>query len=113
VRVILIIAAYLLSCVPLLAEDLILRCDAKGQMSFSVAIDSTKHAVRSMGYATDVETFEFTETMIVAASKGAESAQSLVIDRVTGQFQLTMNTANSSESAANYQGRCAPARRLF
>ena len=82
---------------PLLADTLILRCDAKGEISFSVSIDPTAHAVHSMGFATKVETDQFSDTVIAA----------------TGQFQLSWTPVNPAEKGASYQGSCAPARRLF
>jgi hypothetical protein len=115
VRAILAAVLYLVPVSPLLADNLILRCDApRGGISFSVAIDPMAHSVHSLGFATKVETDQFSDTVIVASSKEAESPQSrLVIDRVTGQFQLTWGTANEADKGGSYQGNCAPARRLF
>ncbi len=100
---------------PLLADTLlILRCDApKGAISFSVLIDPTSHSVLNMGFATKVETDQFSETMIAASNKEAAPAQSLVIDRITGQFQLSWSPTNAADKGGSYQGTCAPARRLF
>ena len=112
-RVILTAALCLMFSAPLLADTLILRCDAKGEISFSVSIDPTAHAVHSMGFATKVETDQFSDTVIAASSKEAAPSQSLVIDRITGQFQLSWTPVNPAEKGASYQGSCAPARRLF
>jgi hypothetical protein len=102
-----------MSCAPLLADTLILRCDAKGEISFSVSIDPITHSVHSMGFATKVETEQFSDTVIAANSKETTPPQSLVIDRITGQFQLSWRPANATEKGGSYQGICAPARRLF
>ena len=63
-------ALYLVHCTPLLADTLILRCDVpKGELSFSVSIDPIAHSVHSMGFATKVETDQFSDTVIAASSK--------------------------------------------
>jgi glutamine amidotransferase-like uncharacterized protein len=99
---------------PLLADPFILRCDSpKGALSFSVLIDPASHSVLNMGFATKVATDQFTETMIAASSKETEPSQILVIDRITGQFQLSWIAANPSDKGGSYQGTCAVARRLF
>jgi hypothetical protein len=102
-----------MSRAPLLADTLILRCDAKGEISFSVSIDPIAHSVHSMGFATKVETDQFSDTVIAASSKEASPAQSLVIDRITGQFQLSWSPASTTDKGGSYQGVCAPARRMF
>ena len=104
----------LLFCTSLLADTLILRCDVpKGELSFSVSIDPITHSVHSMGFATKVETDQFSDTVIAASSKGIGSSQSLVIDRITGQFELSWSPVNTAEKGGSYQGTCSPARRLF
>jgi hypothetical protein len=103
-----------LSCTPILADTLILRCDAKDGVSFSVSIDPIGHSVHSMGFATKVQTDQFSDTVIAASSKETESPQNLVIDRITGQFQLSWAPApNSTEKGGSYQGTCGLGRRLF
>lgn len=96
-----------MSRTPLLADTMILRCDAQGGISFSVSIDPITHSVRSRGFAIKVETEQFSETVIAASSRETSSSQNLIIDRITGQFQLT------GDKGGSYQGICAPARRLF
>jgi hypothetical protein len=73
-------------CAPVLADTLILRCDAKGEISFSISIDTVAHSVHRMGFATKVETEQFSDTVIAVRSKQASPAQSLVVDRIAGQF---------------------------
>jgi hypothetical protein len=106
-------ALFLASYTPLWADSLILRCDSKGEVSFSVAIDPVAHAVHSMGFATKVETDTFSDTVIAASSRETVPTQTLVIDRITGQFQLSWDSAKSGEKGGSYQGMCSPARRLF
>ena len=118
-RIIIAAALCLASSTPLVADTLILRCDAKNEISFSVSIDPTTHSVHSMGFATKVETDQFSDTVIAASSKDTSPPQSLVIDRITGQFLLSSSPANPTDKSGNpteksqYQGICAPARRLF
>jgi hypothetical protein len=112
-RIILAAALCLIPWTPLLADALILRCDAKGEVSFSVSIDPVTHSVHSMGFATKVETDQFSETVIAASSKETSSSQRLVIDRITGQFQLSWSPASATDKGGSYQGVCAPTRRLF
>jgi hypothetical protein len=113
VRIIAAVVLCLTPCSSLLAEDFILRCDApQGGVSFSVSVDPTAHSVHSLGFANKVETNQFSDTVIVASSR--ESPQSrLMIDRITGQFQLTWSAADAPDKGGSYQGSCAPARRLF
>jgi hypothetical protein len=100
---------------PLLADQLVLRCDTPNRsLAFSVLIDTAKRAVLGFGYGSKVETERFTETIIAASDKeDAGGAQNLVIDRVTGQFQLTWTAANPDDKGGDLQGTCAPARRQF
>jgi hypothetical protein len=98
---IIVAAALCLMPSPLLADALILRCDAKGGISFSVSIDPGGRSVRSMGFATKVETDQFSDTVIVASSKEVIPSQSLIIDRITGQFQLSWSGANSGEKGGS------------
>jgi hypothetical protein len=103
-----------LSSTPLLADQLVLRCDtASRTLAFSVLIDTANRAVLGFGYGSKVETERFTETIIAASNKEDAGAQSLVIDRVTGQFQLTWTAANPDDKGGDVQGTCAPARRQF
>jgi hypothetical protein len=110
-----LVAAALCMCsTPLLAEELILRCDgSRGTVSFSVLLDPVKRTVLNIGFGTKIETEEFSETVIVAIDKESATNQNLTIDRVTGQFQLTWPPSNGGDSGGNYLGKCAPARRLF
>ena len=100
---------------PLLADQLLLRCDTtKRTLAFSVLIDTAKRTVLGFGFGSKVETERFTDTVIAASDKEASGgAQSLVIDRVTGQFELTWTAPSADEKGADYQGTCAPARRQF
>lgn len=109
-----IASAFAVSSAPLLADQLILRCDSpKGVLSFSVLIDPAQHLVLDIGFGNKIETEQFTETVIAASDKSSDVTQSLVIDRVTGQFQLTWVPSKGSDKGGNYQGSCAPGRRLF
>jgi hypothetical protein len=102
-----------MSSTPLLADQLILRCDSpKGVLSFSVLIDPTNRLVLDIGFGSKIETEQFSETVIAASDKSSDVSQSLIIDRVTGQFQLTWGRSNAGDSK-NYQGNCTPSRRLF
>jgi hypothetical protein len=112
VRIILAATLCLASSTSLFADTLILRCDAKGQISFSVSIDPITHSVHNMGFAKRVETDQFSDTVIAASSKDISPPQSLIIDRITGQFLLSWDPANPTDKG-QYQGICAPARRLF
>ncbi len=99
---------------PLLAEELILRCDSPKQaLSFSVLIDPAQKLVLEMGFANKVETERFTDTVISATNKEAASNQNLIIDRVTGQFQLTWAASGEGNTGGQYGGTCTPGRRLF
>ncbi len=118
VRIILAAVLCLASGTPLFADTLILRCDAKDQISFSVSIDPITHSVHSMGFASKVETDQFSDTVIAARSKDTSPPESLVIDRITGQFLLSSspanpNNTNTTDKSASYQGICGPAHRLF
>ena len=110
-----IASALFISAKPVLADQLILRCDTPNNaLSFSVLIDPTKRLVLEFGFGTKVETEHFSETVIAASDKSTSLTQSLVIDRITGQFQLTWAPSNSSgDKGGNYQGICALGRRLF
>ena len=117
-RIILAATLCLASGTPLFADALILRCDAKGEISFSVSIDPITHLVHGVGFATKVKTDQFSDTVIAASSKDTSPPQSLVIDRITGQFLLSSTPANPTDTnttnkSPSYQGICAPARRLF
>jgi hypothetical protein len=115
VRVVIAAAALcLLPCAPLFAADtIILRCEARGEITFSVSIDPIAHAVHSVGFATKVETDQFSDSVIEATSKEGTPSQNLVIDRITGQFQLSWSPAKAGDKGGSYQGSCVPARRLF
>jgi hypothetical protein len=115
VRIIIAAAALcLVPCAPLLAADtIILRCEARGEVTFSVSIDPIARAVHSVGFATKVETGQFSDSVIEATSKEVTPSQNLVIDRITGQFQLSWSPAKPGDKGGSYQGSCAPARRLF
>ncbi len=107
-------ALCLAPCAPLLAADtIILRCEAQGEITFSVSIDPIAHALHSVGFATKVETNQFSDSVIEATSKEVTSSHNLVIDRITGQFQLSWGPARSGEKGGSYQGSCVLARRLF
>jgi hypothetical protein len=110
-----LVAAVLSVCsTPLLADELILRCDSsKGTLSFSVLLDPTKRNVLNIGFGTKIETEQFSDTVIVAIDKDSATNQNLIIDRITGQFQLTWPPSNSGDGGGSYQGKCTPARRLF
>jgi hypothetical protein len=108
----LIVAAIIcsMSSSPLLADNLILRCDApQGGVSFSVSIDPTAHSVHSLGFATKVETDQFSDTVIAASSKDSESPPSrLMIDRITGQFQLSWTARMERTKAVATRGIAPP-----
>ena len=67
----------------------------------------------NIGFGSKIETEQFSETVIAASDKDSELTENLIIDRVTGQFQLTWAPSKAGEKGGNYQGTCAPARRLF
>jgi len=99
---------------PLLADELILRCDSpKNALSFSVLLDPTKRLVLEMGFGSKIDTERFSETVIAASDKSTDVAQNLVIDRITGQFELTWKPSNGGDKGGNYQGICVLGRRLF
>jgi hypothetical protein len=101
-------------CSSVLADSFILRCDTpRGGISFSVSIDPVTHSVQSLGFVTKVETNQFSDTVIAASTKETASSQNLVIDRITGQFQLSWSAADTGDKGGSYQGSCTPARRLF
>src|ERR1700728_4468889 len=110
-----LIAAVLCICsTPLLAEELILRCDSsKGALSFSVLLDPTKRTVLNIGFGSKIDTEQFSDTVIAASDKDSAVNQSLIIDRITGQFQLTWPPSNAGDNGGNYQDKVTPARRLF
>jgi hypothetical protein len=111
----LLVAAGLCICsTPLLADQLILRCESqKAGVTFSVLIDPAKRSVLNIGYGSKIETEQFSETVIAAVDKDSAVNQNLLIDRVTGQFQLTWAPSNGDEKGGNYQGNCVVGRRLF
>lgn len=97
-----------------LADQLILRCDSrKDALSFSVLIDPNKGLVLDMGFSSKVQTERFSETVIAANDKEPAFTQSLIIDRVTGQFELTFLASGPDKKSENYQGYCALGKRLF
>jgi hypothetical protein len=110
-----LVAAVLCICsTPLLAEELILRCDSsKGALSFSVLLDPAKRAVLNIGFGSKIETEQFSDSVIAAVDKDSSIDQNLIIDRITGQFQLTWPPSSAGDSGGTYQGKCTPARRLF
>jgi hypothetical protein len=111
---ILVAATLCIFSTPLLADELILRCDSsKGALSFSVLLDPARRAVLNIGIGTKIETEQFSETVIAAIDKDSAINQNLIIDRITGQFQLTWPPSNAGDNGGNYQGKCTPARRLF
>lgn len=97
-----------------LADQLILHCDSpRNALSFSVLIDPAKRLVLDIGFGSKVETERFSETVISAADKEAASNQNLVIDRITGQFELTWTASSAGDKGGTYQGTCALGLRLF
>jgi hypothetical protein len=113
------IAAVLCICsTPLFADQLALRCDgysddAKDPLSFSVIIDPTTRLVLDMGSGPHVETDQFSDTVITAIDRGAAFTQILIIDRVTGHFDLTWVSSSERSMGRNFQGTCAQAKRQF
>lgn len=97
------------------ADQIILRCaTAKNALSFSVLIDLDKGQVLNMGFSNKVQTDRFSETVIAATDKEPAFTQSLIIDRVTGQFELTLVASGPDQkNNENYQGSCALGKRLF
>ena len=109
-----IASAFSVSSTPLLADQLILRCDSpKDALSFSVLIDLTNRAVLDIGFGNKIATEQFSETVIAASNKTSSVTQTLIIDRVTGQFQLSWDPSHGGDKGGNYQGTCALGRRLF
>jgi hypothetical protein len=110
-----IVAAFIcLASTPVSADQLMLRCDSpKDSLSFSVLIDSAKRQVLNIGFGSKIITEQFSETVIAATDKDSEVGQNLVIDRITGQFTLSWASANEGKRGGDYEGTCAPARRLF
>ncbi len=109
-------SALITSSVPVLADQLVLRCDTPNKaLSFSVLIDPAKRLVLEFGYGAKVETEHFSDTVIAASDKSSDLTQSLVIDRVTGKFQLTWAPSDATRdgNAGNTQGVCAPGKPLF
>src|SRR5271170_6056693 len=107
-----ITAALSICSTPLLADQLILRCDsAKNAVSFSVLLDPTKRVVLNIGFGSKIETEQFSDTVIAAVDKDSAVSQNLLIDRVTGQFQLTLAPSNGDDKGGNYRGNCAFGRR--
>jgi hypothetical protein len=103
-----------ISSTPLLADQLILRCDSpKGVLSFSVLIDPTNRLVLDIGFGSKIETERFSETIIAASDTEGTVTQKLFIDRITGQFELTWPPPNGGDKGGDYQGTCTLARRLF
>ena len=109
------IASALCICsTPLLADQLLLRCDSpKGALSFSVLIDPAKRLVLDIGFGSKIETERFSETIIAASDTEGTVTQKLLIDRITGQFELTWAPPNRGDKGGDYQGTCTLARRLF
>ncbi len=111
---ILVAGALCICSTPLLAEELILRCESsKGALSFSVLLDPAKRTVLNIGFGSKIETEQFSDTVIAAIDKDSAVNQNLFIDRITGQFQLTWPPSNAGDNGGNYEGKCTPARRLF
>lgn len=107
-------ATIFLFSTPLLADQLVLRCDSqKEALSFSVLIDPAKRLVLNIGFGKKIETEQFSETVIAASDKDSAVTQNLIIDRITGQFELSWAASNSGGRGASYRGTCALARRLF
>jgi hypothetical protein len=99
---------------PVHADPMMLRCDSpKDALSFSVLIDPAKHQVLNIGFGNKIQTVQFSDTVIAAADKDSTVAQDLIIDRVTGQFQLSWAPSSTGDRGGSYQGNCTLARRLF
>src|SRR5271155_5725040 len=96
--------ALCLCSTPLLADQLLLRCDStKGAISFSVLIDPAKRLVLDIGFGSKIETERFSETIIAANDKEGTVTQKLLIDRITGQFELTWPPPNGADKGGDYQ----------
>jgi hypothetical protein len=110
-----LIAAALSTCSePVLAYQLVLRCDSPSDaLSFSVLLDPTKRLVLGIGFGNKIETEQFSETVIAASDKDSAINQKLIIDRITGQFQLSWTPSNAGDKGGNYQGSCNVARSRF
>lgn len=99
---------------PVLAYQVILRCDTPNNtLSFSVLLDPSKRLVLGIGFGNKIETEQFSETVIAAIDKDAATNQKLIIDRITGQFQLSWSPSNGDGKPGNYQGSCNVARSQF
>ena len=110
-----LVAAVLCICsVPVIAYPLILRCDSPSDaLSFSVLLDPSKRLVLGIGFGSNIETEQFSETVIAASYKDSAINQRLIIDRITGQFQLSSTPSNVGDKGGNYQGACRVARSQF
>ena len=53
----------------LAANTIILRCEARGELTFSVSIDPVAHAVHRVGSVTKVETEQLSDSVIAATSQ--------------------------------------------
>jgi len=78
-----------------------------------VLLDPAKRTVLNIGFKSKIETEQFSESVIAAIDKDSGINQTLMIDRITGQFQLTWPPSNAGDNGGNYQGKCTAARRLF
>ena len=76
-------------------------------------LDPAKRTVLNIGFKSKIETEQFSESVIAAIDKDSGINQTLMIDRITGQFQLSWSPTNAADKGGSYQGTCAPARRLF
>jgi hypothetical protein len=92
----------------------ILRCDSPNNaLSFSVLLDPAKRLVLGIGFGNKIETEQFSETVIAAIDKDAATNQRLIIDRITGQFQLSWSPSNADGKPGSYQGSCNVSRSQF
>jgi hypothetical protein len=66
----LVAAALCICSTPLLAEELILRCDgSRGTVSFSVLIDPVKRMVLNIGLGTKIETENFRKPLLSRSTR--------------------------------------------
>ena len=101
--------ALCLCSTPLLADQVILRCDSpKAALSFSVLVDPANRSVLNIGFGSKIETEQFSETVIAATDKDSDVSQNLIIDRVTGQFQLTWGPSKTGEKGRSIRASVRP-----
>jgi hypothetical protein len=62
----------------------------------------------NIGFGSKIETEQFSETVIAATDKDSDVSQNLIIDRVTGQFQLTWGPSKTGEKGRTIRASVRP-----